>query len=360
MPVSRVLMTADAVGGVWPYTLDLARGLVAHGLAVDVAVMGPPPDGRQRADACAAGVTLFDLPGRLEWMDDPWIDVDRAGETLLTLARARRPDIVHLNGYCHAALRWSVPVVVVAHSCVRSWWRAVHDAAAPPAFDEYGRRVAAGLRAAATVIAPSRAMLRDLQREYEPVTRAAVIANGRAELSAAPAPKERLVFTAGRLWDEAKNIQAVCSVAPQVTWPTFVAGDDCDPHGRTAIRSGARYLGKLPPDVMAGWYARASIYALPARYEPFGLSILEAARAGCALVLGDIPSLRENWDGASRFVLPGDRIGLAAAIRTLIDDDARRRRLAAAAIARAATLPVDRMVAEYVAAYAAVAPAEAA
>ena len=35
---------------------------------------------------------------------------------------------------------------------------------------------------------------------------------------------------------------------------------------------------------------------LPARYEPFGLSILEAALSGCALVLGDLPSLRELWD----------------------------------------------------------------
>ncbi len=37
---------------------------------------------------------------------------------------------------------------------------------------------------------------------------------------------------------------------------------------------------------------------LPARYEPFGLSVLEAALSGCALVLGDIPSLRES--GATR------------------------------------------------------------
>ena len=42
------------------------------------------------------------------------------------------------------------------------------------------------------------------------------------------------------------------------------------------------------------WFARAGIYALPAVYEPFGLSVLEAALSGCALVLGDIPSLARN------------------------------------------------------------------
>jgi glycogen synthase len=56
----------------------------------------------------------------------------------------------------------------------------------------------------------------------------------------------------------------------------------------------------------ADWYARASIYALPARYEPFGLSALEAALSGCALILGDIPSLREVWLEAAPYVSPDD------------------------------------------------------
>jgi hypothetical protein len=45
---------------------------------------------------------------------------------------------------------------------------------------------------------------------------------------------------------------------------------------------------------------------LPARYEPFGLSVLEAALSGCALVPGDIASLRGNWDGVAEFVCPDD------------------------------------------------------
>jgi glycosyltransferase involved in cell wall biosynthesis len=360
MPVDRVLMTADAVGGVWPYTLDLARGLIARGVAVDVAVMGPPPDHRQRADARAAGVSLFELPYRLEWMDDPWQDVDRAGQSLLNLARDLGPDVVHLNGFCHAALPWSVPVVVVAHSCVLSWWRAVHGEEAPAAFDEYRIRVARGVTAAAAVVAPSRAMLREVEREYGIPARPHVIPNGRSAVATPNVAREHIVFTAARLWDEAKNVQAACAAAARVTWPLFVAGDDRDPHGRTVAPSGARYLGKLTPEAMAGWYARASIYALPARYEPFGLSVLEAAGAGCALVLGDIPSLRENWDGVALFVPPADADALAAAIQLLIDDAPRRRRLAAAAVSRATAFPVDRMIADYFNTYSGLAPVGAA
>jgi glycosyltransferase involved in cell wall biosynthesis len=361
MSVRRLLMTADVVGGVWPYTVDLAQGYAARGIAVDVAVMGPPASEAQRQEIAAAGARLHELPCRLEWMDDPWRDVDGAGGALLDLARATRADLVHLNGFCHAALPWPAPVAVVAHSCVRSWWRAVHGEAAPGRFDEYSRRVEHGLRAASVVIAPSAAMLRELEREYGVPARGRVIPNGRAALSTAnEIPREPIVFTAGRLWDEAKNVEAVCAVAPHLSWPVFVAGDTRAPDGRTIAPAGARYLGRLGAPSMTEWYARASIYALPARYEPFGLSVLEAARAGCALVLGDIRSLRENWNGAAVFVPPDNRRALASAIQALSADDGRRRELSTLAVARAARFTVDRMVAGYLDAYAALVSAEAA
>ena len=50
----------------------------------------------------------------------------------------------------------------------------------------------------------------------------------------------------------------------------------------------ARPLGVLAPAELRRKLERAAIFAAPALYEPFGLGILEAAAAGCALVLGDI------------------------------------------------------------------------
>lgn len=77
---------------------------------------------------------------------------------------------------------------------------------------------------------------------------------------------------------------------------------------------------------LAQWYAHAAIYALPARYEPFGLSALEAGLSGCALVLGDIPSLREIWGDAALFVPPDDA-ALHAVLMELIGDAAQREQL---------------------------------
>jgi glycosyltransferase involved in cell wall biosynthesis len=95
----------------------------------------------------------------------------------------------------------------------------------------------------------------------------------------------------------------------------------------------------------------AHIYAHPARYEPFGLSVLEAAAAGCALVLGDIDSLRENWDGAALFVAPDDSGALGAAIQKLIAAPQERSRLAMRARARAAGFTIERMADAYLEAY---------
>jgi glycogen(starch) synthase len=357
----KVLMTADTVGGVWTYACDLARALGAHGVEVALATMGAPLSGDQRATvrALSPGVTVYPSVFKLEWMDDPWDDVERAGDWLLDLAARVQPDVVHLNGYAHGALPWRAPRLVVGHSCVLSWWEAVHGSGAPAEWEHYRQVVRRGLQAADLVIAPTRAMLAALERHYGPLPAARVVPNGRrlptstgtGEPAGTPT-KEPFVLTAGRLWDEAKNVAALAKVAPHLPWPVYVAGDAAHPGGGQAALADVQYLGWLTPTDLAGWLVRAAIYCLPARYEPFGLSALEAGLAHCALVLGDIPSLREVWGDAAIFVPPNDPTALELTLGALMADTERREGLAAAARARALTLTPERMAGGYVAAYA--------
>jgi glycogen synthase len=352
--VGRVLMTADAVGGVWQYVLDLASALRCRNVDVTVAVMGPRLEETQYAEANRRQITVVERLCKLEWMEDPWDDVAGAGRWLRRVAEMVRPDVVHLNGYCHATLDWRAPTIIVAHSCVRSWWRAVRGEAAPASWNRYSEAVASGLRAARMVIAPTEAMRSALQEEYGAFGNVCVIPNGR-ELPGrgedAVAPKAELILAAGRLWDDAKNIAALCDVAPRLPWPVYVAGDAGTSGAADRLMRPVRYLGRLAPGSLAEWYDRAAIYVLPARYEPFGLSVLEAAASGCALVLGDIPSLRENWSDAALFVHPGDRPALQEAIASLIADRDRRDQLARSALARAARFTAARMADRYLDAY---------
>jgi glycosyltransferase involved in cell wall biosynthesis len=86
---------------------------------------------------------------------------------------------------------------------------------------------------------------------------------------------------------------------------------------------------------------------LPAKYEPFGLSALEAGLAGCALVLGDIPSLREVWGDAATFVPPDDDAALLAALEALVRDRALRDAASERARRRAASYTPAAMAARY-------------
>jgi glycogen synthase len=349
----KILMTADTVGGVWTYALELIRALGESGdIRVVLATMGAKLSRDQWKDVRRLRNTrVEESQYKLEWMERPWFDLARAGEWLLELQRRTKPDVVHLNGYIHAALPFQAPTLVVGHSCVLSWWRAVKGEPAPSEWNWYRHQVTRALRAADLVIAPSHAMLAALQRHYGPLRSAEAIPNGRDPALFLPLSKENFVLVAGRVWDEAKNLQALVDIAPDLPWPVYVAGEVKPPEGEGVKPRHVCLMGRLSPRALIPWYGRAAIYALPARYEPFGLSVLEAGLSGCALVLGDIPSLRETWDEAAVFVPSQDRAALKSALRELMDNPVMLRDWARRARARALEFTPQRMASGYLSAY---------
>jgi len=299
-------MTADTVGGVWQYSVDLAAALADHGAEVVIATMGPRPSGEQRDELLSIPrVRLVESDYALEWMQDAWDDVDASGRWLLELASSSGPDVIHLNGYAHAVLPWNKPVAMVAHSCVYSWRHAIHNCAPGPEWAEYKRRVTAGLSAADVVISPSAYMAGELRREYGvSPDKVRVIHNfTRAQISPGT-DKQSFVLAVGRVWDAAKNLALLDQIAPKLDLEVRIAGSAAGPESSMRTGQSASFLGSLSHSDVIRHMSAASIFAHPTLYEPFGLSVLEAARAGCCLVLSDIPSLRELWDGAAMFVDP--------------------------------------------------------
>jgi len=345
-------MTADPIGGVWSYALTLCAALASEDVCVELATLGAPLSRAQRsAVAALANVELHESRYRLEWMPHPWEDLAAAGDWLLALKEERRCSLIHLNHLLHGELAWGVPVLTVGHSCVLSWWSAVRREPAPRQWEPYRRCVMQSLQAASCVVAPTHAMLWELQRYYGPLPRSRVIPNAAEDWGAGalggPVEKELFILCAGRLWDEGKNVAALGAVAPLLPWPIHVAGRQVGPDGSFANLAGVHALGHLEPHALAQWYARAAIYALPARYEPFGLTVLEAGLHGCALVLGDIESLQELWGDAAIYVPPEDTQALQAALNALIADPHRRRALACRARARARSYSPARMLEGY-------------
>jgi glycosyltransferase involved in cell wall biosynthesis len=344
-----VLMTADAVGGVWHYALGLCAALPEFGFVL--AVMGPAPSPAQRDEAeRLPNITLEFEPWRLEWMQEAEADLEPSRAWLAMLARRHGADLLHVNGYAHAVNETDLPVLVVAHSDVLSWWQAVHRAAAPAEWDCYRHAVVAGLAAADRIVAPTGAVLEDLRRHYGLRRgQAGVIPNGIDLARFAPVPKRPVVMAAGRLWDPAKNLALLDEVAGALSWPVEIAGEAKHPDSLAPVRpqGQARRLGALSHADMAERLGVASIFAAPAVYEPFGLAVAEAAAAGCALVLGDIASMRENWQGAALFVPSDDPAAWRSTLSCLIACDDRRRSLAEAASRRAQSFAQHRAAGAY-------------
>ncbi len=346
-------MTADTVGGVWTYALELTRALQTYDVEVLLATMGPGLTSAQRKDAQSIpNLNLFKSDYKLEWMPNCWLDVKRAGDWLLHLENRLCPDVIHLNGYAHANLPWKNPTLVVGHSCVFSWWQAVHGSTPPAEWQRYKDEVTSGLQAADLVVAPSGAMLRALNTHYGAIEDGRVIPNGRNPEYFKPAAKEQFVLSAGRLWDGAKNIDRLAEVAHELPWPVFVAGEHPQqPMQNNSIAQRCKWLGALAELELRSWFAAAPVYALPALYEPFGYTPLEAALSGSALVLGDIASLREIWSDAAVFVDPNDSQALKDELLRLIKNDEYRRDISRQARERALEFSSARMGQNYFAAY---------
>ncbi|MGR3570880.1 glycosyltransferase [Brevirhabdus sp.] len=372
----RILMTLDAVGGVWRYAMDLGGALAARGHRVIFAGLGPAPSPAQRQEAAARGILEWGA-APLDWMADRPGALSDVPAWLETLTRTHRPDLLHLNLPSQAADprqsgaqpdAWAGPPrVVVTHSCLASWFRAMEGSAPPDHLAWQTRLTRTGLCNAHRVVAPSAAHAaltrtayglnesprpgadrgadwganRGAKRGADRVDIAVAHNAGRSPLGT-PDEGDGRVIAAARWWDKAKNGDALDRAAAQIRWPVILLGSCEGPGGQRWAPARARAAGALPHDETLARIASASLFVSPSLYEPFGLAALEAARAARPLLLADIPVYRELWDGAARFFDPRDPDGLAWAIKSLMHTPRDRRALGAAAQRRARRYALSR------------------
>ncbi|MGI4746333.1 MAG: glycosyltransferase [Janthinobacterium lividum] len=321
----HILITTDAVGGVWRYSLTLAREWAKAGVRIELAVLGPAPDPPQRAEAEAIdNLTLHTTGLELDWTAPDRAFLERVAAALADLARQCGVTSVHLHAPALVGfIEWPAPVVVVLHSCLATWWRAMRDGPPPDDFAWRIEATADGLRRADHVAVPSHAFRNMIVDAYGDARLIAVVLNGRdpvAEFAGPASARTRQVLSAGRFWDEGKDVATLDRAAELLDAPVQAAGSFRGPNGQEAKSSALVRLGSLDEGGLALAFAGARVFVSTARYEPFGLAVLEAAQCGLALVLADIPSFRELWDGAASFVPPGDAAGFASALTQALDN----------------------------------------
>ncbi|HTR64985.1 MAG TPA: glycosyltransferase family 4 protein [Terriglobales bacterium] len=359
----HVLVTTDTLSDVWTYTRELVTGLVSRGVRVTLVSLGEIPLPHQTV--WMDHLQLLDYRPtafRLDWMQEGERDLKDSSAFLAEVVRDIKPDLLHLNHLCYGSLPVAIPRIVVAHADLVSWWKAVHGREPDSGrwMQWYRRAVVNGLSHADAVVAPSVWMLDTIRASYVRPTRDAVIYHGRNPVYFNPyVAKEESVLAVGRLWDASKQVSLLTQQIHSL--PVCIAGAEAPVGTRDTIRTDVKVAvnqvrvavkGPQTEAQMRNLYSRASIFAATARYEPFGMSAVEAALSRCAIAANDIPSMRELWGEAALYFSANDAGSLAELVRRLGSDRELRLAYANRAYQRARECFTSmRMVEEYLRLY---------
>jgi len=360
----HVLVTTDTLSGVWTYTQELVTGLVNRGVQVTLVSFGDIPLPHQTAwmdnlDGLDFRPTAF----RLAWMEEGEQDFIDSSRYLAALTKELRPDLLHLNQLCYGSLPVKTPRVVVAHGDLITWWKAVHghEPKASRWLRCYREVVAQGVSSADALVAPSLWMLDTICASYTHPKRDAVIYNGRNPVFFNPyVSKNDSVLAVGRLLDAGKQVSLLTQHMHPL--PVCIVNSDepvavpalpiCTDVRVQAHEASVSVKGAQTEAQLRMLYSRAAIFVATARYEPFGLSALEAALSRCAIVANDIPSFREIWGDAAIYFQANDAASLADVIRRLHERRDLCRGYAARAFQRAREcFTAKRMIDEYLRLY---------
>jgi glycosyltransferase involved in cell wall biosynthesis len=323
----------------------LVSGLITRGLRVTLVSFGEIPLPEQTAwMEKLYGLAYHPTAFRLDWMEEGQHDFADACDYLCSLIGDTKPDLFHSNHLCYGALDTEIPRVVVAHGDLITWWKAVHgrEPKESPWLRWYRQTVSDGLSHASAVVAPSEWLLNSLRSTYAPGTRELVIHHGRNPIFFNPyVSKENSVLAIGRLLDPAKQVNLLTQHMHSI--PVCIVGDQNEGHlspVRTDVKfqdgeKGVALRGPQSEAELRILYSKASIFAGTSRYEASSMSVLEAALSRCALVLNDIPALRELWGNAAIYFNTNSASSLAETVQMLSDDVQLRRNLANRAFQRA-------------------------
>ncbi|MGZ4455602.1 MAG: D-inositol-3-phosphate glycosyltransferase [Nocardioides sp.] len=366
-------------GGMNVYVIELSRRLAQQGIEVDIFTRATSSALPPVVEACDGvlvrhihagpfeGLTKGELPGQLCVF---------AREVLR--AEAAQPvghyDAVHshywLSGQVGALARdrWGVPLVHTMHTMAK----VKNDALAAGDTPEPSARIIGEeqvVEAADVLIANTDIEAKQLVNLYDAdPTRVEVVHPGvdlsvfrpadqrEARASLGLPPDAHVLLFAGRiqplkapdvllravaeLLDQSPSLRSRL-VVPVVGGPSGSGLDHPESLAQLADELGlsdvVRFVPPVAQDVLARWYAAATLVAVPSYNESFGLVAVEAQAAGTPVVAAAVGGLSTVVrDGRSGLLVDGhEPRSWAAALRRVIEDDDLRVRLEAGALEQA-------------------------
>ena len=336
-------------GGAERQLAYLAEGMCRRGVDVHVALLRGGPYLRRVA---AAGAHVYELEASSNY--DP-----RLLSRTLRMVRAVRPDVLQtwltqtdiLGGL--AALTLRIPWVLSERACpdLYGWtWKNALRRSLGHFADAIVANSAIGIEYWLTSHAKKFVVPNAVDVD-------AIDAATPAKIDGIDAP--RVVLYVGRL-ESAKNVEivvpALCDVVRTRNAVALICGE-----GRRAddVRAQIEMHGCADRFRMLGFtdavwplMKRADVLISPGLLEGLPNVVIEAAAAGCPLVLSDVPQHRALFDDRSAtFAPPQDAAAFARAVESVLDDAKAAREKARRARAAIAGWSIERMTAEYLSIY---------
>ncbi|WP_306516370.1 glycosyltransferase family 4 protein [Corynebacterium sp.] len=329
----------DEPGGVQAHIYDLATILISRGHTVRV--LGPAGDDTDVPDFVVKGGNSF--PIRYNGSVARLSAGLHVGRIVRAFIRDGQFDVVHVHepnspSYSMAVLRIAQgPIVATYHASAAS---SLLLSLAKPILRPMLDKVRAGIAVSE--------MARRWQVEQlggDPVlipngVDTSVYAKQRIPLVNKNADDDELIEIVflGRLDESRKGLDILLDSLRQLDRPvrvTIMGG------GRKRDIAGVDFVGRVSDADKATILGRADIYVAPnLGGESFGIVLVEAMAAGCAVVASDLEAFEVVCDAASEnpagaLFRTGDSTDLARVLRMLVDDFEYRQRLVAAGIQRA-------------------------
>jgi glycosyltransferase involved in cell wall biosynthesis len=185
-------------------------------------------------------------------------------------------------------------------------------------------------------------------------SRVRVVHHGVRRLDFPVVERQKVILNVGAIQTR-KNIARLVEAFETVdrSWRLVLAGSEG--YGSREIlaridaspaRERISVTGYVTPEELAGWYAKAEIFAFPSLDEGFGMPVLEAMSAGTPVVTSNCSALPEVAGDAAILVNPESTEELAEALCTLTQGEALREALSSRGVERARLFTWEKAVAE--------------
>jgi glycosyltransferase involved in cell wall biosynthesis len=169
-----------------------------------------------------------------------------------------------------------------------------------------------------------------------------------------PSSREKIILNVGAI-QKRKNIARLVEAFEAVdrAWRLVLIGSSgygaAEIHARISASPAVdriRVLGYVTPEELAGWYARATIFAFPSLDEGFGMPVLEAMAAGTPVLTATRSALPEVAGDAALLADAEDTGALVHALQRLTEDEDLRARLSRLGVERAKLFTWEKAVQE--------------